>query len=373
MAEYSKLYGKSIIPGLRLNRLQQVSDILREEIQSGRWQINDRMPAVSELVEKTSLSRGSIQQVFKMLEKEGYIQCEERKGTFLASTMPRDKNVAAKIGVAMVKEDPNDANPPFIFQLHWIFEEAKKQHLGVKVIYFDKDCAPDSIDLVNGPFGKEVKGILTPYPFHRPLFNDQPPDRIPLVFVGPHMVDSLPFVCGDTWYGTYHLTKKVIEAGHKNIIACCRPGELPIETELFLKGYRAAMKESGLEVNEEAIEDSLSIPLGNLPQIKKHLEKYNDVTAIVSSLYIRSRNLVSVCDLIGKKVPEDISIVSRDSSPMRLENPDEVFTCFEYETRKAVATAFDILRELIETGTCKFSRVMIPPTLKEGQSLRSLQ
>lgn len=374
MPEHKKLYSRSIIPGLRLNRLQQVCDILKEEIQAGRWQINERMPTVSELVEKTGLSRGSIQQVFKMLSEEGYIQAEERKGVFLKSTMPQGKIVTSKIGVAMMKESEQgvetETNPPFVFQLHWILEEASKQNLGVKVLYFDSNDDWNTINRVDGPFGSEVKGIMTPYPFSRPMFNYLPADRLPLVFVGPHAIDSLPFACGDTWYGTYHLTKKAIDAGHKNIIACCRPGELPIETELFIKGYRHAMQEAGLEVNEDAIDDSLKTPGGNLPLLKTYIEKYYpQTTAIISAWHIRSREIVSVCDLMGIKVPDDLSVLSRDSSPMRLQNPNEIFTCYEYETREVVKIAFDMLRELVETRRCKCSRVMVPPTLKDGNSL----
>jgi hypothetical protein len=372
MKKEQKLYGRSIVPGLRVTQVEQLHDILLEEIQSGRWTVGQRMPSVSDLARQSGLSRGSVQRALEMLGRESYIHQEDRKGTFLASVFPRKGKAAGTIGVAMMKEDESDgsqANPPFVFQLHWILEMAAERDYVGKVLYLDRGEDWSRIDRTDGPFGSEVRGILTPYPFHHPEAGELPPGRIPLVFAGPHAIDSLPFACGDTWHGAYHLTRKAIAAGHRGIIACCRPGELEIETQLFLEGHRQAMSEAGLAIDEEAIAHSREMPNGDLPAIRQYLRTFREATCVISSWHLRSRDLVAVCDVLGLRVPEDLSIVSRDSSPMRVQDPGKTFTCFEYRTCAAVRAAFDLLEELIEKRSCRYSRVMIPPVLRDGDSL----
>lgn len=372
MTHNKLLFGQPIVSGLRVSRTEQVRDVLCQEIQTGRWQIGDRMPSVTDLVGMTGLSRGSIQKALALLGAQGYIQQIKRKGTFLASVAPTKGAPGGLIGVAMMKEDadsPGAANPPFLLQLHWILDIATRRGFLTKVWRLGPYDDWTRLDRVDGPFGDEVLGVITPYPFKREDTDLSSPDRLPLVFVGAHRIDSLPYVCGDTWHGTYRLTQRVIAAGHRRVIACRRPGETEIESRLFLDAYRQAMMEANLPIDESAIDRSHCVANGEQSGLRDYLREFSEATAIIVSSTTRARELVALYDEMGARVPEDISIVTRDSGPMRLDDNSRAFTCFEYRTRAAVRTAFDLLIEMIEKRRTPYTRLMIAPLPIEGDSL----
>lgn len=63
---------------------QQLYNILREEIVSGRWKPGDMMPSETELIEQFDVSRITVRQALELLVEEGLIYRRRGRGTFVA-------------------------------------------------------------------------------------------------------------------------------------------------------------------------------------------------------------------------------------------------------------------------------------------------
>ena len=61
----------------------QLSQILREKIESGEWREGDRIPTELELCKEYGLSRGTVAQALRELELEGLIYRKQGRGTFV--------------------------------------------------------------------------------------------------------------------------------------------------------------------------------------------------------------------------------------------------------------------------------------------------
>lgn len=62
----------------------QLKELLRHEIESGRWQPGHRIPSEAELCQAFDISRSVVRQALRELEYQGLLYREQGKGTFVA-------------------------------------------------------------------------------------------------------------------------------------------------------------------------------------------------------------------------------------------------------------------------------------------------
>ncbi|SHK07818.1 GntR family transcriptional regulator [Paramaledivibacter caminithermalis] len=70
--------------GDRVPLYYQLMDIIIEDIESGKYKENDKLPSERELCEIYDISRATVRQTIRELEKEGYIYKQHGKGTFVS-------------------------------------------------------------------------------------------------------------------------------------------------------------------------------------------------------------------------------------------------------------------------------------------------
>lgn len=63
----------------------QLRELLRGEIQTGRWKVNDRLPSERELCETHNLSRTTVREALDALVNDGLLRREKGRGTFVAA------------------------------------------------------------------------------------------------------------------------------------------------------------------------------------------------------------------------------------------------------------------------------------------------
>ena len=67
----------------------QLSELLEQEVTSGRWEPGFRLPSEPELCRSFGLSRTTIRQALGRLEQEGLIERRKGQGTFVCESRPR--------------------------------------------------------------------------------------------------------------------------------------------------------------------------------------------------------------------------------------------------------------------------------------------
>jgi GntR family transcriptional regulator len=67
----------------------QLSELLEQEIASGRWPPDTRLPSEPDLCHRYGVSRTTVRQALGRLEQEGLISREKGRGTFVRASEPR--------------------------------------------------------------------------------------------------------------------------------------------------------------------------------------------------------------------------------------------------------------------------------------------
>ncbi len=158
---------------------------------------------------------------------------------------------------------------------------------------------------VDGLFIVPVYRLEPTAPIYNEIFNR----HVPTIILGQRAPFCQQFVNveGDDLQGSYAITKHLLELGHKRIAFLSGPMASPLAQER-LEGYRRALRESGMEVDDRLIfsagatieeGESAALQLINEGTQVTAIQAVNDMVAIgAANTLIRQ----------GAKVPEDISI-----------------------------------------------------------------
>ena len=191
---------------------------------------------------------------------------------------------------------------------------------------------------------------------------------IPFVHWGANTSKCLPVVGVDTHNAFYRLTRKVLSYGHQNIIFIGEPEMSKRESENRYLGHRKAMLETGLEPNDEARNKSLELVEDDLKGLKTFLENHLDATAIIIARQTLASPIFSVLDLLGKVVPDDVSVVGNIPANLTLSN-GQFTTRLEYHSKHEIEACFSLLEEQIIHHKALTCRVLLSPSLSMGGSL----
>lgn len=81
---------------------QQLADLLRAEIESGKYQPGSRLPTYRELADEHGVAPMTVQSAFRVLKDEGLISSQQGRGSFVRSDR-------ASTTLAEVTSDQEDA------------------------------------------------------------------------------------------------------------------------------------------------------------------------------------------------------------------------------------------------------------------------
>jgi LacI family xylobiose transport system transcriptional regulator len=136
---------------------------------------------------------------------------------------------------------------------------------------------------------------------------------IPFVIVDPagDPADDVPSVGSTNWAGGVHATRHLIELGHTRIGVIAGPETL-LATRARIAGFRSAMDEAGLPIDDElivvrAFEDEAS-PRAGL----ELLSMPNRPTAIFATSDVKAMATYEAARALGISIPQDLSIVGYD-------------------------------------------------------------
>lgn len=87
-SETPKLHNKTIDRFNQEKLYIQLTRIFLEEINSGKWELNQRIPSEEELCRKYNVSKITVRQAIANLVSDGYLMKIQGKGTFVTSVLP---------------------------------------------------------------------------------------------------------------------------------------------------------------------------------------------------------------------------------------------------------------------------------------------
>jgi LacI family transcriptional regulator, galactose operon repressor len=250
---------------------------------------------------------------------------------------------------------PDNSNP-FFAEVAKGVEDAGYE-AGVSVILcnsdgsFDRECR--YLRLLSD---KQVDGIIliatTPQVDHLINFVDRGLPAVVFYRRPPGIrADSLTV---DNFGGGYLATRHLIELGHRRI-ACVAPASLDSPSALRVSGFRKALEEAGLEIDEALIFRGDNRFAGGREGAQRVLETSRSFTALFAGNDVMAVGAIREFQARGLCVPDDISVVGFDGISLG-DYIMPALTTVVQPRFEAGQKAFELLYQRIEDGYDGHSR-----------------
>lgn len=183
------------------------------------------------------------------------------------------------------------------------------------------------------------------------------------VVLANRYIESFPtdVVLMDNYRGAYIATRHLIELGHKRIAHLSGPKNSTASRDR-MRGYRDAMQEAGLDIADNRIFAANLLEEEGYDFGHLLLDKAIDVTAVFCGNDMMASGLVKAYRERGKSIPEDLSIVGFDDSPVAVHGTVKLTTVRQYPKEMGQAAAETILRR-IDNPEQPYRRVIFAPEL----------
>lgn len=192
----------------------------------------------------------------------------------------------------------------------------------------------------------------------------------PVVLIDRYYENSaLPYVCTDNFQGAYEATRMLTDAGHTDIM-CIRGVPGSITSKRRVDGYVAALADVGLEDHAFICGNNFSTKNGYV-QTKLALNSGREFSAVFT---LSSTNMLGTIEALrehGKRVPDDISLVSFDDN-IYLNYLDPPVTCVAQPVEQIGVSAVKMLMDRILDNGEAVSNLYLSPSLIARSSVRSL-
>jgi len=370
----TKLFGHPVTRGSgHLPLADQIYDILREEIHAGRWEINEKMPSMMTIADQCEVSRMPVQQAIERLGAESYVRQENRSGIYLNSMAPEGRTPIGTIGILLLADSENERELDFLafeqMLVHAFMKQAEAVNYQTKVVYVSRTDNHEKLNKAGYLFDEKIKGIVSLFPFHRPLTSTLAADRIPLVFWCEPDHCCGPCIASDCEAAFYHLTKKIISKGHRHITLVPCPILTPYVHKCYVNGYHRAMAESNFEPDDSLIEPLKTTNLRDTAGLTRALEKSKSTTCYLSMSLARSEQLISALQLLKIDVPKGISVASANPPDDLDMSNGKKLSGIGFSPEHEIDLCIQFLRRQMIDREWKLSTMLATPFFVEGETL----
>lgn len=351
--------------------VERIHNAVRQEILNNRWKTGELLPHPTDIASVTGASRASVSRAYERLAGEGFIKRIKRKGSVVISTTPAITKERLRIGVALC----NPSNPSlfhsesFAQNLAWTCLEYLKDighKSDVMVISDTQVLQKDGIPSAE-VFSTQPDGVLAVGPVPK-IFGDDG-RAIPVMYLHRSADDLRPCVMGDAQEAIRLLTLAAIEHGHRKILLVGNP-ERRDSSFIRWHYHRVWMERNQLAASESGFQDSLNFDHRDPRAWNEFLLSHPDVTCFISAERVRSaQSLAAAAVLLGKRMPEDFSLLSYGRCFFTSETGKAWVTSVDHNLRSLIKIAVDILLRQIRGESSDVFSPLIVPYFIQGDTL----
>jgi DNA-binding LacI/PurR family transcriptional regulator len=220
---------------------------LRRHIAHKNLRPGDFLGTEAELVQKYGVSRVTVRQALRMLERDGYISREKARGTFIKKALPRQlepNTLKGTIVLACSNEqaDQADEDHAFATMVRAVERRLTEREFTSQILGFGSDKVADRRRLREMDRRDDVMGICTIGPCLEP-YADVLPD-IPLVTSCTFRASTPAWVGNDTHMACGASINHLLANGHRDVAMMCGAqvdgGGYAIFAEAFVEQFEAA-------------------------------------------------------------------------------------------------------------------------------------
>ena len=328
---------------------------LRQELLESEGQKGYKLPTEQELVRRYQLSRQTVRHALHLLEEEGLILRRQGSGSY---TTGRPLNARPR-QIAVVTTFLDD----YIF--HAILHDAQgvfSRRQYSTLVYATENQTRAEREILLKLLEQSVSGLLVegaktalPTP-NEDLYQRLRRTGLPVVFlhgVYPNL-SGFPCIADNNYNGGYQLGHYLTRRGHQNIAGIFKADD--IQGPQRYHGAVSAMRDAGLSISDSQFawydtEDRRRL----LEEKDERLllrfirERMGNATAVICYNDEVAYPLIQALRSAGKRVPEDVAVVSFDNSYYSQMGPVPITSLRHHGSRMGQVAAEQLLM-LVEGG-----------------------
>ncbi len=298
-------------------RYVQLSDQLRNKIKSGAWEVGERLPSFADMYREYGATTTTMQRVYDLLEKEGFVERRSSSGVYVTSPAPTQTGVLAFV-IPEEEGVMNYGSSSYSLKLlQGTHQEAAARGYQLTL------CTPRQLRSSPYPIdGCIVQGTL-------PLVRECAAFGIPTVSLIAEQA-GVPAVGTNERAGFKSITEHLLKLGHRRIAALIGSNDSYAKTDMVtplrVQGYHEALAQYDIQA-----------PKGWERRIRKNdidfryaqwrhcgyqemrswlREDWEELgcTAIVTQNDSTAIGVIEALRRHGYRVPQDISVTGYDGS-----------------------------------------------------------
>ena len=297
-----------------------LADRLREELGRSSGKQGYKLPTELELTARYQLSRQTVRHALRLLEEEGLIHRRQGSGSYATGLTPS----AAPRQIAVVASFMDDYIFPAI--LHEATEVFSRQGYSTAVYATENRVSREReilLRLLEEPMsGLLVEGSKTALPTpNGDLYQRLRQAGTPMVFLhGAYgELSGVPCVADDNYGGGYQLARYLASRGHREFAGIFKSDDA--QGPQRYHGALAAVRDEGLPIRDRRFAWYDSEDRRRLLEEKDGRvltdflqNRLGDATAVICYNDEIAFHLVQVLLAAGRRVPEEVAVVSFDNS-----------------------------------------------------------
>lgn len=344
---------------------KQVKDMVLSVIKEKKMAEGAILPSEPDLCSMLRVSSITVRRALRELGQEGWITRRPGIGTLITGKV----NAPAKIVVSIRWKVSETAY--YAQTLINVFNSMESKECNFRIVSGSDDYKAQYLE-----YKADGMIIVAPKKKHYAILKEMKEAGQNFVVLGASSPDwDLNFVDCDHAGAAFIATEYLIEQGHRNIGLLSGPEE-DYEYQDILKGYTAALEKNNCPVNPVSIKhiSSALTAEGHLDAVQDWLltqmKEKTKFTALLCAGYLFSTD-VYICSNNGIiKIPEDISIVTLDETPVDMAFSPPL-TAVKQPLKEIAAEAVNAL-ERIRKDSGHYIRKRFKPELIIRKSVKTI-
>lgn len=301
-------------------KYQDLADLLREELLKNRHSQRYKFPTEAELAQRYRMSRQTVRHALALLSQEGLIESRQGSGTFATGKPPELHSNQVAVMTSFLDDY---IFPTILHDAQSVFTQEGYS----TAVYATENRVSKEREILTGLLRNPVRGLLAegtktalPNP-NADLYLKLRREGIPTVFLhGAYSeLSGNPCVSDDNYAGGYQLAQYLIEKGHRSVAGIFKSDD--VQGPQRYHGVICAIRDMGLPIKDNHFRwydtydrEELLIEK-NTQLLRRFIEQcLSEVTAVVCYNDEIAFLLIQELTRIGKRIPQDVAIVSFDNS-----------------------------------------------------------
>lgn len=301
-------------------KYQQLADILRSEVRQLRRQGGSKLATEAELSERYNMSRQTVRHALKLLEAEGIIERRQGSGSYLTPQGKLDDTRQ----IAVITTFLDDyIFPSILHDAQSCFSQAGYNTF----VFATENKVSKEREILKKLLDQSVSAILIegsktalPTP-NSDLYQQLKDNGTPVLFLhGIHSnLTGFPCLLDDNFNGGYQLTQYLLAKGHRKIAGIFKSDD--IQGPQRYHGVVSALRDRKIPIRDRAFywydtEDRATLVSRSNSDLLDHFIRHHlqDASAVVCYNDEVAHLLIERLLETGKKVPDDVAVVSFDNS-----------------------------------------------------------